>query len=734
MFSYHVVFPRFVVCLVSIISAIPLLATTNVTIQGADSLTVTLDTSGDYTVSVISPAWKFAGKTGVPVHNLYSTSGVDTMGPYREISFDFQAAGARHGAIRAYFNQKVVLFTLSNPSDAPNIVTFPSFSQYPKGLGHVNYAGMFGFPTFFGYAEDSPWVFFDPDANTFVVSPVTHAMVASTAWGPNAELNSGLSPKIATLPAGFSQQTMLVIENGINRAFDTWGHAMTDLHGKTRPANDGDVTLNRVGYWTDAGSTYYYSTEAGMDYSGTLSAIKRDFDKRGVSLGYLQLDSWFYPKGAGADWIDHNDGIYQYLAAPFLFPATLANFQHGMSTSLVTHSRWIDPTSPYRQLYRMSGNVSTDSRFWDEVANYLVISGVKTYEQDWLYNRAQTDFNLTDPEAFLDNMSKSLGAQNITIQYCMPSGRHFLQSAGYNNVTSIRVSEDRFDHTRWRSFLYASRLASALGVYPFADVMMSVETDNLLLSTLSAGPVGVGDRIGAFSPANLLRAVRADGVIVKPDVPLTPIDVSFLNDSRNLQAPIVASTYSDFGTLRTNYIFAYPQAANTLATFRLADAGVTQPAYLFDGRGGTGRVVDPQEMLNLPIADGYIYQVAAPIGLSGMAIIGDTGQFVTMGKKRVSSLTDDGIVQLTVTFAKGDGVHTIEGYSPYEPIASVVSGNAGTMVYDPATKRFKLPLMAGRDGTATVNILRMPASLAPVSEVPRGNGDTRKGLPPTAKH
>ena len=189
MLSYHAVFPPVVLCLVSII---PLFATTNVTIQGSDSLTVTVDTSGDYTVSVVSPAWKFAGKTGFPVNNLYATSGADMMGPYREISFDFQAAGIRHGAIRAYFNQKVVLFTVSNPSDATNIVNFPSFSQYPKGLGHVNYAGMFGFPTFFGYAEDSPWVFFDPDANTFVVSPVTHTMVASTAWGPNAELNSGI--------------------------------------------------------------------------------------------------------------------------------------------------------------------------------------------------------------------------------------------------------------------------------------------------------------------------------------------------------------------------------------------------------------------------------------------------------------------------------------------------------------------------------------------------------------
>ena len=89
---------------------------------------------------------------------------------------------------------------------------------------------------------------------------------------------------------------------------------------------------------------------------------------------------------------------------------------------------------------------------------------------------------------------------------------------------------DRFEQGKWTEFLYGSRLASALGAWPWADVFMSTEEDNLLLATLSAGMVGVGDELGAASKQNLLKAVRGDGVIVKPDAPIVPLDAAWLYD------------------------------------------------------------------------------------------------------------------------------------------------------------------------------------------------------------
>ena len=86
---------------------------------------------------------------------------------------------------------------------------------------------------------------------------------------------------------------------------------------------------------------------------------------------------------------------------------------------------------------------------------------------------------------------------------------------------------------------------------------MSTETDNLLLSTLSAGMVGVGDPIGAESKTNLFQTVRADGMIVKPDVPIVPIDAMYAQDAQTLLTPMVASTYTDFGGgMKALYVFA----------------------------------------------------------------------------------------------------------------------------------------------------------------------------------
>jgi hypothetical protein len=252
-----------------------------------------------------------------------------------------------------------------------------------------------------------------------------------------------------------------------------------------------------------------------------------------------------------------------------------------------------------------------------------------------------------------------------------------------------------------------------LGIWPFTDVFRSTETDNLLVATLSAGPVGVGDRIGALDAPNLLRAVRPDGVIVKPDVPLAPHDRAFLQEARSPEAPLIASTYSAFGKARTVYLFAYTRGAENRISFTLREAGLDMPAYVYDYFSGAGRLASPDEPQNWVIANDWKYAVAAPVGLSGMAVLGDTGHFVSMGRKRVSAFHDNGRVLLTVAFAPGEAARIIEGYSPDAPVAEALSGSAGPVVYDPAIERFRLTVMPGAEGTSTIRIWRAEAGRRP---------------------
>ncbi|MBV9742604.1 MAG: hypothetical protein JO099_02480, partial [Acidobacteriia bacterium] len=594
-------------------------------------MSAAVDSSGSYDVWDSTTGWHFGGNIGYALSNVAVTTGADAVGGYSEISLSFQSDAPRQAAIRLYGDQPAALFTVTSPSGAPNTFTFPNWNQYPQSLQQLTYTGIFAPPAFNNAASEGPWVFFDSAANAFIVSPATHYMVAATGWGPNGELTSGISQKIANLPQGFVHRVFLVVGQGINHTFDTWGHVLTSFAGKKRPANDADIILNKIGYWTDNGSTYYYQTAPQLSYEQTLAALKGDFDQAGIQLGYIQLDSWFYPKGPNANWSVNGSGIYQYLAAPALFPNGLSSFQQSLGASLITHSRWIDPESPYHQLYSMSGNVVTDPQYWSYVASYLASSGVSTYEQDWLDDKAQTAFDLTNPDLFLDNMANALAQQNLTIQYCMASARHFLHSLRHNNVTTIRTSSDRMQPANWTNFLYTSRLASALGLWPFTDTLLSTETSNLLLATLSAGPVGIGDPADTISSTNLLRAVRSDGVIVKPDAPIVPVDSSYFAaatapDLTQMTTPQIAATYTDFGGLRAYYVLAYLQGVDSggPARFRTADFGMGGPAFLYNYFKGQGQVVNPSDQLSLTVGDA-LYLIAAPLGRSGIAVLGDLG-------------------------------------------------------------------------------------------------------------
>ena len=668
-------------------------------------LTLTVSPTGSYAVNSEDPPFRFAGDTGTPLTDLVTGAGMDNLGSYREIAFHYRSNGLRTASVRIYAEKPIVLFSVVYLEGAPNAAGFPALTDYPSHLFHLSYEGVFATHRFSRFGPQSPWVFFDATANTFILSPASHFDVANTVIGNAQDIEAGIHPGIATLPKDFRYDTILVIEKGINKAFDTWGRALTSLFGKARPANDSGVVLSRLGYWTDNGATYYYTYEPDLGYAETLLRVKQEFEQRGAPLGYMQLDSWFYPKGADAQW-NSGGGIYRYEADAKLFPRRLKSFQEDLGLPLVAHARWIDVNSPYRQHYRMSNNVATDPLYWDSIAGYLGESGVVTYEQDWLGAGAETDMNLDDDGVFLGNMSRALLEKNLTIQYCMAMPRDYLQTARYDNVTTIRASGDRFDRNQWDEFLFASRFASALGIWPWADVFMSSEEDNLLVSTLSAGPVGVGDRLGDVNAQNLLRAVRSDGVIVKPDAPMVPVDETFINDAQSLVKPMVAFTYTDSEQGRALYVFAYRRSQDSSVSFIPAALGMNGRVYVYNYFKETGAAMDAAATYKDALDGDRAYYIVAPVGTSAIGFLGDAGHFVSLGKKRVNRLTDDGAIEATITFAKGEDSRTLFGYSPFKPLVAASKGAAAAPLYDENTQRFRVTVAPGDDGVAVITIGR----------------------------
>jgi len=720
----------------------------------ATGISVMVSPAGPYTITRRSPGaptWTFGGDIGHPLTRIAVTSGADRIGAYKEITFQYRAGSARGAGIRAYAARPVVLFRVTYLENAANIAPFPTLTTYPRGLFYLSYSGVFGHYQFdrggLGGASDSPRLLFDAHDDAAIFSPASNPMVAATTVSGVA-LSSGITTTIASLPAGLTQTTMLAVGRGINATFDAWGRAMTDLQGKIRPSNDADTSLKYLGYWTDNTAAYYYNWESSArypardpaNYTGTLLAVRDAFKRMGLPLHYMQLDSWWYPKGPTADWgitgVIQHWGEYLYRAAPAVFPQGLVAFQRQLGLPLIAHARWIDPSSPYTRAYEMSGNVSIDPRFWHDTAAYLQAGGVATYEQDWLGDPtgAVARNTIHDQTAFMDEMASAMSARGLSIQYCMPAARHYLQSARYDNVDTIRVSEDGFKDglaangavdDKWTPFLYDSRLASALGGWPFTDAVRSDSRPNLLLATLSAGPVGLADKVSAIEShearyrANLLRVARTDGVIVKPDSSLTPIDQVYLQDAAGLHRPMVAAAYSDHGGgMKAAYVLAYSRPRPDLAaTTAFMPSGLGfdphSRVYVYDDATRTGTVQPAGQAVTLRIQPyQQAYDIVVPVGPSGVALLGDTGKFASLGAQRIRTMSDDGhAVRATVRFAAGEDPVTLSGYAAAAPAATATYGSVRAVRYNARTHMFGVTVTPGPDGaTATVRITRHPGA------------------------
>ena len=696
--------------------------------------------TGEYRITAGNPAWSFAGSLGRAPREVRKASGRDRIGAYQQLTFTWQSGEIPlEGTVRVYQAEPLVLFKYKYLKAAnPSSVTFPSFTGIPAGLHPFSYQNRpFAPPQFKLGQYGTPWLLFDGSANAAVISPASHFIIAAMRGDGNHLIASGLENQLPSVPAGFTQQTLMAIAPGIRRTWDIWGSALTGLAGKERPGNESDIILKYYGYWTDNGAAYYYKYDPDLGYRGTLKAVIARYRKEKIPVHYLQLDSWWYDKsypGMGpADHIGRWNsfgGIMRYQADPSLFPDGLKAFQQSVGLPLITHSRWISRQSPYRKHYQISGLAPVGAKWWDDIASYLHSNGVVTYEQDWqnrIAQRSPAFSNTVGTGAeFYNHMAKACRNHGLTMQYCMALPCDFLQGSRYSNLTSIRASDDRFSRARWRDFLYVSQLAYAIGSWPWTDVYFSYETNNLLLDTLSAGPVGTGDALGAENRKNILMAVRADGVIVKPDVPITPLDRMYLNDETHpnsssgvmeaqslggktsgANSPFIASTWTRDGAVRTAYVFAFSRSGKVHQSVRFSpqEAGSQAPACVYSyfthqvahvARGRSfAAMIGPEETG---------YYIVAPVGPSGMALFGDKGKFVSMGKQRIATLKEGPhSITAQVLFAAGEDSVTLFGNAPTRPAVKVRGGSAGTVEFTKATGYFSVRV-SPQPGTAAVTL------------------------------
>ena len=199
------------------------------------------------------------------------------------------------------------------------------------------------------------------------------------------------------------------------------------MHGAKRPANDADVVLKYLGYWTDNGAAYYYNYNL---TKATPARFSRWWSVIGRSKFPSAICNWIRggitrpPPGADgkpgkekkAGKLPPANGIataafWNTRRTRIFFRTAWTLFKKRSGLPLITHNRWIDPASPYHQHYKISGLAAVDPKWWDSIADYMKTSGIVTYEQDWLdriytYSPAFSS-DVGTGEAFLDNMARA---------------------------------------------------------------------------------------------------------------------------------------------------------------------------------------------------------------------------------------------------------------------------------------------------------------------------------------
>jgi hypothetical protein len=226
-------------------------------------------------------------------------------------------------------------------------------------------------------------------------------------------------------------------------------------------------------------------------------------------------------------------------------------------------------------------------------------------------------------------------------------------------------------------------LARSLGLRPYKDVFRSDRTNadhhaevEALLSALSTGPVGIGDPAGRADRELVLRTCRADGVLVRPDVPLAATDQCFARHPVARAAPLVAEAWSDHAAGRWTYAVTLnvsrveQRLDETVDLAGLGAAAPQGPVACWDWRTATATRLEPNG--RWPIALDPLewdLRVLAPILPAGIAVIGDPTRYATAGDARLASVeaTEHG-VRFTVLGA-GEVV-TIVGWAEHRPVTA----------------------------------------------------------------
>ena len=495
------------------------------------------------------------------------------------------------------------------------------------------------------------------------------------------------------VPRGFRTELGVFTGPSARSCLETWGSLLQERAGTVRPGRWADELARRPSYWTDNGAAYWYRTEPGHDPAGSVVAAVEDLLAQGVPLGAVQLDSWWYPHAElrpfdTEEWVVPPTAMVAWEPRPDVLPDGVPALRDRVAPlPLVAHIRHLSSAAPIaREVpvhvdgpYAAPATPAAYERWLDQ----CVAWGIETFEHDWL---VEVFFGVRGlraapgrARAWQEGIDRAARERGITLQWCMGSPADMAQTTTLTQVTSVRTCGDHgyiaTPGQLWAWFCITNGLARALGLMPFKDVFRAdpeVAGDHgepeALLSALSTGPVGLGDRAGRNDAALAMRTCRADGRLVKPHVPIAAISRCMTVNAASRSVLMVAECYSDQPAGRWSYVMTMrcspgdQPTTGEVALDELGDSRPTGDVIVWDWRAMTATRQGADARWTTTLAqEEWTFHVLAPVLPGGIAIIGDTSKFVTAGDARVQVEVVDGGVRVVVLGA-GERV-TVTGWS-----------------------------------------------------------------------
>lgn len=501
----------------------------------------------------------------------------------------------------------------------------------------------------------------------------------------NDALHWGWSGDLTQIPPNFSTTLAIITAESPREALSAWGHLVRHAaranHCENLQGRYADVCVAKLSYWTDNGSAYWYRREPGTNTSETLEQTISTLQNENVPVASVELDSWFYPHQLSRRVADVGylqlvppTGLIAWTPRADVLPNGVSALRARLGNRpLILHNRHISSESEYLnygQWWIDGARAHPKSdwlfRIWmQQAADW----GATAYEQDWLVEVwlgvRQLRERVGRVARWQHQLDDAAKERDVALIWCMATPADMAHAVSLRQIVAIRSCDDyRYaddPSTLWRWHLTVSCILRSLGFYPFKDVFMTHDNEsgvvdingdpNFLLeaclAALSAGPVGIGDRMGRTNSKVVAKCCRVDGVLIKPDVPMAALDRSLRDDSSLLWADTHCGMWRYIVVIRTG-IKASGDIANNVPLEESLEIGKgtlvynwrTKETFMSDHISAALCIHEWEMWVICPV-----FMLSSDIRFS---LIGDRNVFATMGDRRirieqdmVSAITED---------------------------------------------------------------------------------------------